>query len=132
VVTISSGDRLRVQSDLMFSRDHYSYIFNGQRLYVWSGEVSICLIAMYWSNQTLRCIIGELRFQKCGLTYFKRSKLLGIFKKSFSVVEMELTVVVSTQSVSMETGVRSFCTSHLFIFLTASRLSQRQRWCIRL
>lgn len=25
---------------LKSSRDHYSYIINGQRLYIWSGEVS--------------------------------------------------------------------------------------------
>ena len=27
----------------IFSRDHYSYIFNGQRLFVWSGEVCLPL-----------------------------------------------------------------------------------------
>jgi hypothetical protein len=31
---------MKAQLDLKSSRDHYSYIINGQRLYIWSGEVS--------------------------------------------------------------------------------------------
>jgi hypothetical protein len=37
---VCDGSGLKAQLDLNSSRDHYSYIINGQRLYIWSGEVS--------------------------------------------------------------------------------------------
>lgn len=67
--------------------DHYSYMINGERLFLFGGEVLLSIPWRYPANQS-SFITGAILLQNSGKTFFKKSK-----------------PVVSIHSPSMHTGV---------------------------